>query len=202
MAFTNVDTIGLKHAACRYDTNSCLFFVSKELLSAWIITAGDCTVGIMCVYFHMVGSGTQYFCWDEDGVASGTVHITVLFSGGTMRMFWFFRVTLTWYTVKLTVHPWSKGWLTERRVQDLSLGKICARCADFGKFGKESIAACVGLIWLPSGSVTDSGDLVSFWFVQILVACIKWPVMPPSAIALSYIWFGGDFRRGMDIIGR
>ena len=66
---------------------------------------GGQTVGIACVYWHVVGGGTQGFVWVGYGVASGTVYRTVFLSRGPARMVWFLRSTLTWYSVNLTLHP-------------------------------------------------------------------------------------------------
>ena len=48
-----------------------------------------------------------------------------------------------------------------------------ARRSYYGKFGRESIAVCVDLIWMPSGSDIESGDLVNFQLVYTIVSFSK-----------------------------
>jgi hypothetical protein len=51
------------------------------------------------------------------------------------------------------------------------------------KLGNARRAVWVDWIWLPSGSVTERGNLARFWLVQTLVYCRKWPVVSLSTMA-------------------
>jgi hypothetical protein len=72
--------------------------------------------------------------------------------------------------------PWLQSWLTESRAPDVR--------ASSGKLGNERRAVWVDLIWLPSGSVTERGNLARCRLVHTLVYCRKWPVVPLSTMAL------------------
>jgi hypothetical protein len=51
------------------------------------------------------------------------------------------------------------------------------------KLGNARRAVWVDWIWLPSGSLTERGNLARFWLVQTLVYCRKWPVVSLSTMA-------------------
>ena len=104
ISFTDVETKGINQATCIYDTNSCLFWATKALLADWWNMADVWTVGIECVYWQVVGGGTNGIGWSGDGLASGTVYRPILLSYGPIKMAWFSRVTLTWSAVQLTLN--------------------------------------------------------------------------------------------------
>ena len=151
---------------------------------------------VFFMHSHMVGGGTQGFGWRVNGVPRGTVHRPVIFSHGLVRMVWFSRVTLTWYTAKLTLHPWSHSWLTYSRVPYFSSVNVCACRAASGKFTRENKAVCVKLILLTSGSATESGDLVNLRLIHTLVAFRKWPVVTLLTILLLSWWVCRIILRG------
>ncbi len=110
--------------------------------------------------------GAGWF-WAEG--ESWTVHRPLVRLRGPVRIMRSLEVTVTLSASNCTEQPLSQSWLTDSRAPDLRLGKMWARRASSGKLGSERRAVCVEWIWLPSGSVTDRGQLARFRFVQTLV---------------------------------
>ena len=72
----------------------------------------------------------------------------------------------------------------ERSGEDVSAVNRCALVASGGMPGRCISQVCVALMVVPLGMRTVMPLVIGFTFIQGLLMCRKWPVLPVSAIAM------------------